>query len=86
MDSASTSLDIDPSYTLGDLARKKQEVIQRLREEGVFDMNRELPFPLVPQRIAVISSETAAGYGDFMEFHPETTAMAFLFTPDCSRR
>jgi len=57
--------DIDPSYTLGDLARKKQEVIARLRKEGVFDMNRELPFPLVPQRIAVISSETAAGYGDF---------------------
>jgi exodeoxyribonuclease VII large subunit len=59
--------DIDPSYTIGDLARKKLEVIQRLRKEGVFDMNRELPFPLVPQRIAVISSETAAGYGDFME-------------------
>jgi len=59
--------DIDPSYTLGDLARKKQEVIMRLRREGVYDMNRELPFPLVPQRIAVISSETAAGYGDFME-------------------
>ena len=59
--------DIDPSYTLGDLARKKQEVIQRLRKEGVFDMNRELSFPLVPQHIAVISSETAAGYGDFME-------------------
>jgi exodeoxyribonuclease VII large subunit len=59
--------DIDPSYTLGDLARKKQEVIQRLRMEGVFDMNKGLPFPLVPQRIAVISSETAAGYGDFAE-------------------
>ena len=59
--------DIDPSYTLGDLARKKQEVIQRLRKEGVFDMNRELLFPLVPQRIAVISSETAAGYGDFSD-------------------
>jgi exodeoxyribonuclease VII large subunit len=59
--------DIDPSYTLGDLARKKQEVIRRLREEGIMDMNRGLPFPEVPQRIAVISSETAAGYGDFME-------------------
>jgi exodeoxyribonuclease VII large subunit len=59
--------DLDPSYTLGDLARKRQEVIFRLRKEGVFDMNRELPFPRVPQHIAVISSETAAGYGDFME-------------------
>jgi len=59
--------DIDPSYTLGDLARKKQEVIMRLRREGVYAMHRELPFPVVPQRIAIISSETAAGYGDFME-------------------
>ena len=59
--------DIDPAYTLGDLARKKQEVISRLRNEGVFDMNREIPFPEVPQRLAVISSETAAGYGDFLE-------------------
>ncbi len=73
--------DIDPAYTLGDLARKKQEVINRLRKEGVFTMNKEIPFPVVPQRIAVISSETAAGFGDFMEtlksnshaFHFETT-------------
>lgn len=59
--------DIDPAYTLGDLARKKQEVIRRLREEGVFDMNRELSLPTVAQRIALISSDSAAGYGDFME-------------------
>ena len=59
--------DIDPSYTLGDLARKKQEVIRKLREDGIMDMNKEIPFPLVPQRIAVISSDSAAGYGDFME-------------------
>jgi len=59
--------DIDPAYTLGDLARKKQEVIQRLQAEGVFQMNKELPFPEVPQRIALISSDSAAGYGDFME-------------------
>jgi exodeoxyribonuclease VII large subunit len=59
--------DIDPSYTLGDMARKKQEVIRRLREEGIMEMNREIPFPMVPQRIAVISSPTAAGYGDFLE-------------------
>lgn len=58
--------DIDPSYTLGDLARKKAEIIGKLKTEGVIEMNRQLPFPLVPQRIAVISSETAAGYGDFI--------------------
>ncbi len=60
-------IDLDPAYTLGDLARKKQEVILRLRREGVFDMNRELPFPQVAQRIAIVSSESAAGYGDFVD-------------------
>ncbi len=59
--------DLDPSYTLGDLARKKQEVIRKLREAGVMEMNREIPFPRVPQAVAVISSETAAGFGDFMD-------------------
>lgn len=59
--------DLDPAYTLGDLARKKMEVIRKLREAGVMEMNREIPFPRVPQAIAVISSETAAGYGDFMD-------------------
>lgn len=58
--------DIDPSYTIGDLALKKAEIIKRLKEEGVFDINHEQPLPLVPQRIAVISSETAAGYSDFV--------------------
>jgi exodeoxyribonuclease VII large subunit len=58
--------DIEPGYTLGDLARRKQEVINRLKNEGVFDMNRELSLALLPSRIAVISSKTAAGFGDFM--------------------
>ena len=58
--------DIDPNYTLGDMARQRQEIINRLTTEGVIDMNKELPWPEVPQRIAVISAEGAAGYGDFM--------------------
>jgi len=58
--------DIDPVYTLGDIARKRFEIIARLEAEGIINMNRELDFPLVPQRIAVISSESAAGYGDFV--------------------
>ncbi len=58
--------DIDPTFTVGDLALKKAETIRRLKEEGIFDMNRELEISLVPQRIAVISSETAAGYTDFV--------------------
>ena len=57
--------DIDPTYTLGDMARKRQEIIRQLKEEGVFDLQKELTLPLFCQRIAVISSETAAGYGDF---------------------
>ncbi len=57
--------DIDPTYTLGDMARKRQEIIRQLKEEGVFDLQKELPLPLFCQHIAVISSETAAGYGDF---------------------
>ena len=58
--------DIDPTYTLGDTARKRQEIIDRLKAEGVYHLNKELELPLVPQRIAVISSSTAAGLGDFM--------------------
>jgi exodeoxyribonuclease VII large subunit len=61
-----TIKDIDPSYTLGEMARKKREVIERLKKEGIIDLNKKLPLPLVPQEIAVISSPTAAGYGDFV--------------------
>jgi len=57
--------DIDPSYTLGEMARKKKEVIERLTKEGVIVLNKSLPLPPAPQRIAVISSPTAAGYADF---------------------
>ncbi|AHW58941.1 Exodeoxyribonuclease VII large subunit [Draconibacterium orientale] len=58
--------DIDPTYTVGDMAMQRKEIINRLKAEGVFDMNKELSLPLVPQKIAVISSATAAGYQDFM--------------------
>ena len=58
--------DIDPVYTVGDMALQRNEIINRLKAEGVFDMNRELDLPLVPQKIAVISSATAAGYQDFI--------------------
>lgn len=59
--------DIDPTYTLGDVERKKREIIQQLEKEGVLGMNKEIPLLLVPQKIAVISSKTAAGYEDFMD-------------------
>ncbi len=58
--------DIDPNYTLGERARRRQEIINRLIQDGVYDMNRQLSLPTVPQRVAVISSPTAAGWGDFI--------------------
>ncbi|MEG2493439.1 MAG: exodeoxyribonuclease VII large subunit [Rikenellaceae bacterium] len=58
--------DIDPTYTLGDMERQRQECINKLKEDGIFEMNKELDMPLVPQRIAVISSDKAAGYQDFI--------------------
>lgn len=60
-----TVQDIDPTYTLGDMARRRREILKQLEEEGVLTLNKELEMPDLPQRIAVISSPTAAGYGDF---------------------
>ncbi|WP_455584163.1 exodeoxyribonuclease VII large subunit [Bacteroides sp.] len=60
-----TVQDIDPTYTLGDMARRRREILRQLEEEGVLTLNKELEMPVLPQRIAVISSATAAGYGDF---------------------
>ncbi|MEM6524841.1 MAG: exodeoxyribonuclease VII large subunit [Bacteroidota bacterium] len=59
--------DIDANYTLGERARRRQEIIEQLKTDGVFDLNRELVLPVVAQRIAIISSPSAAGYGDFIE-------------------
>ncbi len=60
-----TVLDIDPTYTVGDMERKKREILRQLEEEGVMNMNKELDMNMLPQRVAVVSSATAAGYGDF---------------------
>ena len=57
--------DINPEYTMGSMARKRNEIIAQLKSEGVFELQRELCLPLFAQRIAVISSASAAGYGDF---------------------
>lgn len=59
--------DIDPSFTVGELAVKRQQILRKLEEEGVINMNKELGFPLVPQKIAVVSSRNAAGYIDFLK-------------------
>ncbi len=60
-------VDIDPTYTWGDMVRRRMEIIKQLQEEGVFSLNKELDCPLLPQRIAVITSPSAAGYEDFMK-------------------
>lgn len=57
--------DINPEFTMGDMARKRIEIINQLKEEGVFELQKELKIPMFCQRIAVISSANAAGYGDF---------------------
>jgi exodeoxyribonuclease VII large subunit len=57
---------IDPNYTIGDLVRQRQETLKRLEAEGLLDANKKIELPLVPQRLAIISSVTAAGYQDFI--------------------
>ncbi len=59
--------DIDPDYTVGDLARRRNEIIAQLRRDGVYNLNRDLAWADVPYRVAVISARGAAGYGDFVK-------------------
>ena len=71
-------LDIDPVYTLGDMARHRQEILQKLQEEGIAELNKQLPLPRLLQRIAIISAPTAAGYQDFYrQLHDNTYGFAF---------
>lgn len=70
--------DINPEYTLGDLARRRKEIVERLKADGVFDLQRELLLPMFAQRIAVVSSEGAAGFGDFCrQLHDNTGGYQF---------
>jgi exodeoxyribonuclease VII large subunit len=70
--------DIDPSYTIGEMAVKRQQIIRRLEQEGVFTMNKELDFPMLPRRIAIISSKNAAGYTDFLK-HLNENNFGYVF-------
>ncbi len=72
--------DIDPTYTLGDMERRRLEIIRRLEEEGVMDMNKTLELTEIPQRIAIISSQTAAGYEDFMRQISDNPAGYIFYT------
>ncbi len=71
-------LDIDPSYTLGDLEREKQETIELLKAENIYSKNKSISMPLLPQRIAIISVETSKGYADFLKVI-ETNAWHYKF-------
>lgn len=70
--------DIDANYTLGERAKKRLEILNRLKKDGIYEMNKELPLPLVPQRIAVIASSTSAGYLDFIT-QLENNTSGYLF-------
>lgn len=70
--------DIDPAYTLGDLALKRQMIIRKLEKDGVLNMNKELDFPLFPQKIAIVSSRNAAGYSDFIR-HLKGNSYGYVF-------
>jgi exodeoxyribonuclease VII large subunit len=72
-------LNIDPSYTIGEMSRKRKEILERLSKERLINRNKDLAFPLVPQRIGIISSATAAGYEDLMH-HLMNNAYGYRYT------
>lgn len=72
--------EIDPSYTMGDLERIRREILAALQREGILDLNKRLHVNFPPQRIAVISSGTAAGYGDFADQLEHNAAGAKFYT------
>ena len=77
-------IDIDPEYTLGELAREKAETIERLKAEKLFDANKNVPLPALPKTIAIISVDTSKGYLDFLniiESNPWGYSFHFLLFP-----
>lgn len=77
-------INIDPTFTIGDMQRRREEILKKLKDEGVFGLQKELPFSPFAKNIAVISAENAAGYGDFCrQLHDNSAGFAFkteLFT------
>ncbi len=72
--------DIDPSFTLGEMARERFESVAKLKKEGIFDQNRNVPFPMLPQRVAIISVETSKGYQDFIKTINDNALQFKFFT------
>lgn len=75
-----TVVDIDPSFTLGEIARNRQRVLKQLEEDGVLSLNKELEMPELPNRVAVISSPTAAGFEDFNDQLQNNPAGILFYT------
>lgn len=73
-------IDIDPLFTLGELERERQETIRKIKEEGLWDKNKKLPLPLIPQRLAIVSVQTSKGYSDFMNIIQQEEKKYKIFT------
>ena len=71
--------DINPSFTIGEIELRRLQIIDKLSREGMMEMNSTIPFPKYPHRFAVISSESAAGYGDFIK-HLHGNEYGFSFS------
>ncbi len=73
-------LDIDPSFSLGELQKQREETLRKLAKEGLLNLNQKLHFPLLPKRVAIISAESSKGLSDFMQVLQENEKSYFIFT------
>ena len=73
-------LDIDPSYSLGELQKQREETLRKLAKEGLLNLNQKLHFPLLPKRVAIISADSGKGLSDFLQVLQENEKSYFIFT------
>jgi exodeoxyribonuclease VII large subunit len=73
-------LDIDPSFSLGELQKQREETLRKLAKEGLLNLNQKLHFPLLPKRVAIISADTSKGLSDFLQVLQENEKSYFMFT------
>ena len=73
-------LDIDPSFSLGELQKQREETLRKLAKEGLLNLNQKLHFPLLPKRVAIISADSSKGLSDFMQVLQENEKSYFIFT------
>ena len=73
-------LDIDPSFSLGELQKQREETLRKLAKEGLLNLNQKLHFPLLPKRVAIISADSSKGLSDFLQVLQENEKSYFLFT------